>query len=55
MTTLTIENAIHLEKSHFQSVEELYIALQNQLIFERDLQLSAEEAVNTPYEDLINL
>jgi hypothetical protein len=55
MTTLTIENSIHLEKSHFQSAEELYIALQDQLIFERDLQLSAQKAIDTPYENLVNL
>ncbi len=55
MTTINIKENIDLGKIDFNSVQELYFKLQENLVFEQSLQNKAKEAYLIDESDLINL
>lgn len=55
MTTLTIENNVELPKTNFQSIEELYFAIQKQISFEQELQEKALRWLEINESELIDL
>jgi hypothetical protein len=55
MTTLTVDNALNLSKTHFSNIDELYLALQEQIKFENNLQKKANRAMNIDELELIDL
>ncbi|USN58606.1 MAG: hypothetical protein H6767_00330 [Candidatus Peribacteria bacterium] len=54
MTTITVDTNIQLPKNNFSSVEELYLALQQQLSFEIHLQNKAKQAMQIDEKDLVD-
>jgi len=55
MTTLTIDKNVKLSKTHFSSLEELYLTVQTELSFENNLQKKAERAMNINESELIDM
>jgi hypothetical protein len=55
MATLTIDDNINLSKTHFTDIEELYLAIQEQLKFELNLQKKAQRAMDIDELELIDL
>jgi len=55
MTTITLSDKLKSTKTHFDSKEELYLLLQEQIIFEKNLQLRAQKAMELPEEDIVDI
>lgn len=54
MTTLTIDKNVKLPKTNFSSLDELYLVLQEKLLFESKLQEKAEKAFSIKESELID-
>jgi len=54
MVTITIDKSVNLEKTNFININELYLALQEKIAFENELQTQAERAMNINESELID-
>ena len=54
MTVITVDKEVKLSKNNFSSLEELYLAIQEKLLFEVNLQKKASRAYNINESELID-